>query len=361
MSNRLYHGIIHQMKDSVSRIIGVIDESGAVIACSELNMMGEVRRGIQNELTYSSGTITVDGFTYRAIGTTSRIENCAFVEGTDDVAAQICSVLAISLSNLKNLYDEKYDKCSFIKSVMLDNILVGDIPMKSKELRFKSDEPRVVYLVKFSGKTEMMPYEMVQNLFPDKNRDYVVSISDHEIVLVHELRQNNSPKDIVKIATTMSETLASEFYCKVSVGISGVAENIKELAKCYKEAQIALEVGKVFDTEKNIISYENLGIGRLIYQLPTTLCEMFLREVFKKGSLDDLDREMMQTVQKFFENDLNVSETSRKLYCHRNTLVYRLDKIHKITGLDLRNFEDAITFKVALMVKKYLISKPEKY
>lgn len=361
MSNRLYHGIIHQMKDNVSRIIGVIDESGAVIACSELNMMGEVRRGIQNELTYSSGTIAVDGFTYRAIGTTARIENCAFVEGTDDVAAQICSVLAISLSNLKNLYDEKYDKCSFIKSVMLDNILVGDIPMKSKELRFKADEPRVVYLVKFSGKTEMMPYEMVQNLFPDKNRDYVVSISDREIVLVHELRQNNSQKDIVKIATTMSETLASEFYCKVSVGISGVAENIKELAKCYKEAQIALEVGKVFDTEKNIISYENLGIGRLIYQLPTTLCEMFLREVFKKGSLDDLDREMMQTVQKFFENDLNVSETSRKLYCHRNTLVYRLDKIHKITGLDLRNFEDAITFKVALMVKKYLISKPEKY
>ena len=138
-------------------------------------------------------------------------------------------------------------------------------------------------------------------------------------------------------------------------------ENIKDLARAYKEAQVAIEVGKVFDTEKNIISYENLGIGRLIYQLPTTLCEMFLQEVFKKGSIESLDRETLMTVLCFFENNLNVSETSRKLFVHRNTLVYRLEKIRKITGLDLREFEHAITFKVALMVRKYLTSKPVKF
>ena len=168
-------------------------------------------------------------------------------------------------------------------------------------------------------------------------------------------------RDIEKMARSISDTISTEFYSKVSIGIGTVVENIKDLARAYKEAQVALEVGKVFETEKNIISYENLGIGRLIYQLPTTLCEMFMQEVFKRGSLESLDRETLQTIQSFFENNLNVSETSRKLFVHRNTLVYRLEKIRKLTGLDLREFEHAITFKVALMVKKYLSSKPIKF
>ena len=168
-------------------------------------------------------------------------------------------------------------------------------------------------------------------------------------------------REVEKIAVNITDTLSTEFYTKVAIGISTVVDNIKDLAKAYQEAQVALEVGKVFETEKNIISYENLGIGRLIYQLPTTLCEMFLQEVFKKGRLESLDRETLMTIQCFFENNLNVSETSRKLFVHRNTLVYRLEKIRKLTGLDLREFEHAITFKVALMVKKYLTSKPNMF
>ena len=163
------------------------------------------------------------------------------------------------------------------------------------------------------------------------------------------------------MAKSIADTLNSEFYAKTVIGIGTAVENIKDLARSYKEAQVALEVCKDLDTEKNIISYENLGIGRLIYQLPTTLCEMFLQEVFKNGSLDNLDRETLLTIQSFFENNLNVSETSRKLFVHRNTLVYRLEKIRKITGLDLREFDHAITFKVALMVKRYLTTKPAKF
>ena len=159
----------------------------------------------------------------------------------------------------------------------------------------------------------------------------------------------------------MVERIAGDFGGKVLVGISSVVETLKDLARAYKEARISLEVGKVFDTERRIMCYENLGIGRLVYQLPTTLCEIFLSEVFKKGSLDTLDRETLMTVQSFFENNLNVSETSRKLFVHRNTLVYRLEKIRKLTGLDLREFDHAVTFKVALMVKKYLTSKPTKF
>jgi carbohydrate diacid regulator len=198
-------------------------------------------------------------------------------------------------------------------------------------------------------------------MFPDKTRDYVISASEHDIVLVKDIMPDTDTRDIDRIAVNIADTLSSEFYTKVSIGISTVVDNIKDLARAYKEAQVALEVGKVFETEKNIINYENLGIGRLIYQLPTTLCEMFLQEVFKKGSLESLDRETLMTIQCFFENNLNVSETSRKLFVHRNTLVYRLEKIRKLTGLDLREFEHAITFKVALMVKKYLGSKPSKF
>ena len=168
-------------------------------------------------------------------------------------------------------------------------------------------------------------------------------------------------REIEKIADGLVDTLNTEFFAKVSVGVGTAVNNIKDLARSYKEAQVALEVGKVFDTEKVVISYENLGIGRLIYQLPTTLCEMFLQEVFKNGSLESLDRETLMTIQSFFENNLNVSETSRKLFVHRNTLVYRLEKIRKLTGLDLREFDHAITFKVALMVKRYLTAKPVKF
>lgn len=361
MSNRLFQGIIHQMRDTLDRVIGVIDDNGVIIACSELIKIGEMRQGVHDELAYTSETVTTGGYTYHPIGVGSKSEYIVFVEGEDKMAEKFAKVLAVSLANIKNLHDEKYDKSSFIKNIILDNILPSDIYIKSKELRFNTEEVRIVFLIKFYGKTELLPYDMVQNLFPDKNKDYVISIGEQDIVLVKEVKANSDIKDIEKIARTIADTLNSEFYTKVAIGIGTTVDNIKDLARSYKEAQVAIEVGKVFDTEKSIISYENLGIGRLIYQLPTTLCEMFLQEVFKHGSLESLDRETLMTIQCFFENNLNVSETSRKLFVHRNTLVYRLEKIRKLTGLDLREFDHAITFKVALMVKRYLTTKPVKF
>lgn len=361
MSNRLFQSVIHQMKDVIERIIGVIDENGVIIACSELVKIGEIKQGVHDEMSYTSDIITSGGYTYRPIGTSAKTEYIVFVEGEDKMAEKMSKLLSISLGNIKNLYDEKYDKGSFIKNIILDNILPSDIYIKSKELHFNTEESRIVFLIKFFGKTDMLPYEMLQNMFPDKSRDYVISVGERDIVLVKDVKPNIDSREVESIATNISDTLSTEFYTKVAIGISTTVENIKDLARAYKEAQIALEVGKVFETEKSIISYENLGIGRLIYQLPTTMCEMFMQEVFKKGSLESLDRETLMTIQCFFDNNLNVSETSRKLFVHRNTLVYRLEKIRKLTGLDLRQFEHAITFKVALMVKKYLNSKPMKF
>jgi len=361
MSNRLFQGIIHQMKDAVDRVIGVIDENGVIISCSVLVKIGETRQGVREELAYANDVATLGGYTYRQIGSGAKAEYVVFVEGEDKQAEKISMILAVSLSNIKNLYDEKYDKGSFIRNIILDNILPSDIYIKSKELHFSTDVHRIVFLIKFYGKGDVIPFDMMQNMFPDKNKDYVISVSEHDMVLVREIKPGSDMRELEKVAKNIADTLSSEFYTKVSIGIGTAVDNIKDLARSFKEAQVALEVGKVFDTEKNIVSYENLGIGRLIYQLPTTLCEMFLQEVFKKGSLESLDRETLMTIQCFFENNLNVSETSRKLFVHRNTLVYRLEKIRKVTGLDLREFEHAITFKVALMVKKYLTSKPVKF
>jgi carbohydrate diacid regulator len=273
----------------------------------------------------------------------------------------MAELLSIFLGNMKNLYDEKYDKGSFIKSIILDNILPSDIYIKSNELHFSNEENRVIIVVKFPVPTETPAYEMVCAVVSENSKDYVINISEQDVVVVRELAADTDSKEMEDYARNLIETANAKHGLKATIGISSVVDNLKDLARAYKEARIAFEVGKVFDIEKPVISYENLGIGRLIYQLPTTLCEMFLSEVFKKGSLESLDRETLMTVQSFFENNLNVSETSRKLFVHRNTLVYRLEKIRKLSGLDLREFDHAVTFKVALMVKKYLSNKPTKY
>lgn len=362
MFNRMFQSIIHQMKDAIGRVIGILDKNGIIVACSDLQRIGEVRQGVQDELAFNpDGTVVIGGITYRSLVTGAKGDLAVFVEGTDVQAVQATNILAISLGNMKSLYDQKYDKASFIKNVMLDNILPSDIYVKSKELRFGGDVHRVVMIIKFQGRAENLPYEIVSGMFPDSPHDYVINMGEQDVVLVKEVEEDTPQKELELVGEEIIRTLTAESYTNVYVGISSIVNNVKDLALAYKEARVALEVGKVFDTDRNPISYENLGIGRLIYQLPTTLCEAFLQEVFRRGTLKALDAETLDTVKAFFENNLNVSETSRKLFVHRNTLVYRLEKIRKLTGLDLREFDHAVTFKVALMVKKYLTNKPTKF
>lgn len=361
MPNRLFQGIVNQMRDAIDRTIGVVDESGTVIACSELGLIGEVRKGVVSAGVFNGSQTCVDNATYTTFDVLVRPEYAVFVDGTDELSHRYSQLIAVALDQIKQNNDEKFDRSNFVKNVILDNILPGDIYLKSRELHFNNDASRVVFLIRVNQETEISVYDIIQNFFPDKSKDFVININESDIALVKEVRPNVETKDLEKLAQSINDTLLSEFYFSALIGIGTCVTGIKELAHSFKEAQVALEVGKVFDTEKTIVSYENLGIARLIYQLPTTLCEMFLKEVFKRGSIDSLDQETLFTIQKFFENNLNVSETSRKLFVHRNTLVYRLEKIKKLTGLDLREFDDAIVFKVALMVNKYLASSPVKY
>ena len=359
MSGRIFQNVVLQMKENTDRTVGVIDGEGIVIACSELSMIGQRWGEYVSVVNNAAGSMTTsDGKTFKALsGWGNQFDYAAFAFGDNEVSKTVCAMATVALNAAKSYYEEKHDRGSFIKDIISDNIMLGDIYMRAKELRVTADVPRGVFVVRSLKKGESVPTDVVQSLFPDRQNDFVLSVGEGDVVLIRQMPEGSGIKELNKIAASIEESLRSGGESTVVVGVGTVATHLRDLAKSYKEAQIAIEVGKVFDTEKYVINYENLGIGRLIYQLPTTLCEMFLQEVFKKNPIDALDKETLFTIHKFFENNLNVSETARKLFVHRNTLVYRLEKIKKLTGLDLREFDDAITFKVALMVKKYLTSR----
>ena len=360
MSSRIFQGIILQMKDATDRTMGVIDDQGIVVACSELSMIGsklEEYHAIPSE--FPDQVFISGNRTFKPVGgANSELDFIVFVDGKDPSARSICILAAVAFQEARVNYEEKHNKTIFVKNIISDNILPGDIYVRAKALHFSTDTPRAVLLIRQTGRTDLAALEVVSNMFPDRQRDFVLSVNETDIVLIKELTslQDNN-QEVYDIARAIEEKLLSELNIRCVIGIGTTVQHLRVLADKYKEAQVAIEVGKVFDTEKSIIHYDNLGIGRLIYQLPNTLCEMFLSEVFKKNPIEALDQETLYTINKFFENNLNVSETSRKLFVHRNTLVYRLEKIKKLTGLDLREFDHAIIFKVGLMVKKYLNSQ----
>ena len=359
MSGRIFQNVVLQIKEAADRVVGVIDAEGTVISCSDLGLIGKKWPEYVEPINRADGAVlALDGRTFRALsGWGSRFDYAVFAMGEDETSRTVCSMASVTLNGAKSYYEEKHDRASFIKNIISDNILLSDIYMRAKELHVAPEVPRGVFVIRQLESGDAAMLDVVQGLFPDRQNDFVLNVGDSDVVLIHQLPESGHDKEIQRVAALLEETLRVGGENRVVIGIGTVAMHLRELAKSYKEAQIAIEVGKVFDTEKYIINYENLGIGRLIYQLPTTLCEMFLMEVFKKNPIDSLDQETLFTIHKFFENNLNVSETARKLFVHRNTLVYRLEKIKKLTGLDLREFDDAITFKVALMVKKYLVSR----
>ncbi len=356
MAWRMLQNTILQMKEATDRTIGVMNVAGEVVACTDQSLKGSLRESALDALEEMIGSyIVFDGDTYKPVATPgARFEYVVFVSGEDEYARSLAVMASLAIGNAKKYYDEKHDRATFIKNIILDNILSGDIYMKANELRLPLDVPHIVYLIRQVDGADTAAVDIVSNMFPDKDKDYVVSVSETEIAVISETTEDTETKEFIKVAESIRDTLKAELLAKTEIGIGKIAPSLKDIAVSYKEAQSAINVGKMFDTERDVMSYENLGIGRLIYQLPTTLCQMFLSEVFKDNSLEQLDSETLMTIQKFFENNLNVSETSRNLFVHRNTLVYRLEKIKKITGLDLREFDHAIIFKVALMVKKYL-------
>ena len=359
MSNSVFQNVMLQLREVSDRTFGVLDAEGCVISCTDLTLLGErwpdavLKVSNAGESLVTFGQKTFKGI----VNSVGNVDYAVFCLGDDDNARMCCGMAYIALKEAKVFYEEKHDRGTFVKNIIMDNILPGDIYIRAKELQFVTDCPRAVFLVRQLGHADVATVDVLAGMFPDKLQDFVLSINETDIAVVKQISVDTDAEELLRIAQGMEDTLKNELFVKTVIGIGTVAEHLRFLADSYKEAQTAIDVGKVFDTEKSIINYENLGIGRLIYQLPTTLCDIFLSEVFKKNSIESLDQETLFTINKFFENNLNVSETSRKLFVHRNTLVYRLEKIKKLTGLDLRQFDHAIVFKVALMVRKYLTSR----
>ena len=362
MSSRIFQGVIVQMKDATDRALGVIDPEGIVVASSDLSMIGSNIGPVSDIIDKSEeSTFRHAGRTYMSLGAKTADDYIVFAAGEDDFSRTICIMASIAINEAGIYFEENHDKRAFVKTIISENILPGDIYVRAKELRFSPEILRGVLVLRLGSASNLAAIDLLQDAFPDKQHDFVISIGDTDIALIKEIPPSSDQKYLHKLAEMIQEKISTELGVTVVIGVGTPARHLRELAEKYKEALISIDIGKVFEAEKTIINYESLGIGRLIYQLPTTLCEIFLSEVFKRNPIEALDHETLFTIDKFFENSLNVSETSRKLFVHRNTLVYRLEKIRKITGLDLREFDHAIIFKVALMVKKYLVSQESKY
>lgn len=263
----------------------------------------------------------------------------------------------IAVSQLQNLiiaYKERFDRNNFFQNLILDNLLLVDIYNRAKKLHIEAVAKRAVFLVETGIEKDGIVSELLKGMFSNQNGDYVTAVDESNIILIKALEPEDGYEEMMQIANTIVDMMNTEAMLNVRVAIGNAVSELKDVSKSYKEAKMSLDVGKIFYAEKSVVAFTTLGIGRLIYQLPVPLCQIFIQEIFGDEMPEDVDDEMLVTINKFFENNLNVSETSRQLYVHRNTLVYRIEKLQKCTGLDVRTFDDALTFKIALMVVNYM-------
>lgn len=296
----------------------------------------------------------IQGYHFFKIFDDRSIEYVLVARGSSEDAYMIGKVAVSEIQNLIVAYKERFDKNNFIQNLLLDNLLLVDIYNRAKKLHIEVEARRVVFMIETKYEKDSSAMETVKSLFAARTKDFITAVDEKSIIIVRELREDETYEDLEGVAQTMRDMLNSEAMTSVRIAYGTIVSEIKQVSKSYKEAKMALDVGKIFYSEKTVIAYSTLGIGRLIYQLPIPLCEMFMREVFGENMPDTFDDETLMTINKFFDNNLNVSETSRQLYVHRNTLVYRLEKLQKSTGLDIRVFDDALTFKIALMVVNYM-------
>lgn len=271
-----------------------------------------------------------------------------------DDAYMVGKIAVCQLQNLIVAYKEKFDRNNFFQNLILDNLLLVDIYNRAKKLHIDVSTKRAVFLVEAKDEKDGIVMELLRSMFSNQAGDYITAVDESSVILIKSLEEDDSYGNMMQVANTIVDMMNTEAMLNVTVAFGTVVSELKDVSKSYKEAKMALDVGKIFYAEKNVVAYTTLGIGRLIYQLPINLCRIFIQEIFGEGIPEELDDEMLTTINKFFENNLNVSETSRQLFVHRNTLVYRIEKLQKSTGLDIRTFDDALTFKIALMVVNYM-------
>jgi len=352
ISNQILQSTIEGLK-GISRVdLCVMDTDGKEIAGTV--DMGKCAAAVSEFVSSSADSQEIQGYQYFKIYDEQQLEYILVAAGAGEDVYMIGKMVAFQIQNLLVAYKERFDKDNFVKNLLLDNLLLVDIYSRSKKLHIQTDAPRAVLIVESEAGRDGNVLELSRAYVGNNGKDFITAVDEKDVIIVKELPETEAGKEIEKFAQGLIAHLEKEGVKGVRIAYGTGIREIKEVSRSYKEAKMALDVGKIFFDDRNLVAYSELGIGRLIYQLPIPLCKMFIREIFDGKSPDEFDEETLTTIHKFFENSLNVSETSRQLFIHRNTLVYRLDKLQKSTGLDLRVFEDAITFKIALMVVKYM-------
>ena len=353
ISNQILQSTIDGLKGITRTDFCVCDAEGVTLAGTSPNMSsyGEDVISFVNSPAESQ---VVGGCQFFKVMDENQLEYVLLVRGGGDDTFMIGKMVVFQIQNLLVAYKERFDKDNFIKNLLLDNLLLVDIYNRAKKLHIETDVRRCVFIIETKNDKDNNVFETVRSIFSAKAKDFITAVDEKNIILVKEVKAGEGYNELHKTAEVIVDMLNTEAMTRVHVAYGTIVNEIKEVSRSYKEAKMAMDVGKIFYPENSVVAYNRLGIGRLIYQLPLPLCKMFIKEIFEGRSPDEFDDETLMTINKFFENSLNVSETSRQLYIHRNTLVYRLDKLQKSTNLDLRVFEDAITFKIALMVVKYM-------
>lgn len=353
ISNQILQNTIEGLK-SIARVeLCVMDIDGKSVAMTadEMEKCGKPAAEFAKSPADSQ---EIQGYQYFKIFDEQQLEYILIAGGIGEDVYMVGKMVAFQIQNLLVAYKERFDKDNFIKNLLLDNLLLVDIYSRAKKLHIQTDVKRVALIIETDNAKDSNILEMMRTYFGSNSKDFITAVDENNVIVVKDLSESDSSKEINKTADSIAAFLEKESLKDIRIAYGTVVNEIKDVSRSYKEAKMALDVGKIFFGERDVIAYSELGIGRLIYQLPIPLCKMFIKEIFDGKSPDDFDEETLTTINKFFENSLNVSETSRQLFIHRNTLVYRLDKLQKSTGLDLRVFEDAITFKIALMVVKYM-------
>ena len=353
ISNQILQNTIEGLKGITRIDFCVMDTDGKALA-STLSEQANYEEEVVSFVESPADSQVVQGCQFFKIFDEHQLEYILMAGGESDDVYMVGKIAAFQIQNLLVAYKERFDKDNFIKNLLLDNLLLVDIYNRAKKLHIDTEVRRVIFIIETKHEKDSNTLDSVRGMLGNRTRDFVTAVDEKNIIVVKELEDGDGYPELEKTAQNLYSMLKEEEGEDVLIAYGTIVGDIKEVSKSYKEAKLALDVGKIFCGEKKVIAFSALGIGRLIYQLPIPLCKMFIREIFEGKSPDDFDEETLTTINKFFENNLNVSETSRQLYIHRNTLVYRLDKIQKNTNLDLRNFEDAIAFKIALMVVKYM-------
>lgn len=353
ISNQILQNTIDGLK-SIARVEFCVMDTDGKEAASTAGGMSDCSSETVEFAKSPADSQEIKGYQYFKIYDEQQLEYVLITAGTGEDVYTLGKMAAFQIQNLLVAYKERFDKDNFIKNLLLDNLLLIDIYSRAKKLHIQTDARRVVMIIETANGKDSNALEMMRTYLGSNSKDFVTAVDENDVIVIRDLSEGDHTKEIEKAASGMEAFLVKEGMAGVHISYGTVVREIKEVSRSYKEAKMAMDVGKIFFDERNIIAYSELGIGRLIYQLPIPLCKMFIKEIFDGKSPDEFDEETLTTINKFFENSLNVSETSRQLFIHRNTLVYRLDKLQKSTGLDLRVFEDAITFRIALMVVKYM-------